>query len=187
MSKKNVIPNLERVVLLFILVLFLSSCITQTHLKEQQPMDKQQSISECVQKENSWCFIVSDETWGDSESCMGTKDQCLSGRAGDLKDASICETITSQQDKDDCYQNVAGNSGNAKLCGNINTNEGKSHCIGRVAANKKNIDLCNNATYKDDCYLEFSTWTNDVDASICNLIKDLGKKDSCMFSVNSKH
>ena len=141
-----------------IIALLLYGCTSQKNVQQNQEVRQlePQSVSECNQKNDLWCFSTSFGNQGNSESCTDTKDSCLSGRAGELKDASICETIKTSEDKDDCYSNVAGRTNNLALCEKPIATDKKSKCIGNVAGVRGDSNLCNDAVSKDDCYLGYS-------------------------------
>ena len=161
-------------------IIVISGCITN---KEIQVNNQQQSIADCTQKNQEWCYTVSFSDRGFGESCAESKDGCLAMRAGEAKNAAICETIATSANKEECYINVAGSMGEITLCDKISNNEGKSRCMGKVALNKNNSQLCSTAPSSDDCYLEFAM-SPDAEKSVCDSIKDPGKKESCNFFTN---
>lgn len=119
------------------------------------PKAEATKVNECAQKNGQWCFTYTDSIGGSGESCNDTKDACVSGRAYQLKDASLCNTITTPETKSSCVGSVTGDS-----------------------------SKCTSTASPDDCYLAIASSGNPVPTGLCDKINDPGKKESCRFFEN---
>ncbi len=74
---------------------------------------------------------------GDPELCLAADselhDRCFSGVAEKLKDVTVCDRITKEEDADSCREGVGIAARDLSICASITTERTKERCITGVA------------------------------------------------------
>jgi hypothetical protein len=135
-------------------------------------------------------FAKNSNNPADCENVMqdsNTQDECFSYMGTTKKDESFCNKILVPSTKDDCLLAIAPQVQGNLICPKIQIKSKRENCIITVAAIMKDERQCGGIDYQTSAYY---TCMKQVAISakslaVCDLLKDIAEKDSCIRQVNN--